>query len=192
MAIVLKVLGSILFLLCQPVAILLAALTLPGSVLVLVSAILFSAATGWHRPSLTVLVVLGVLTLAAELLDNLMALVGVKWYGGRTRTSIAAGFGAITGAVLAGVVLSPLVGLLGGPVGWVLAAVVVPLAGAIAGGFGVAYLVETHRGSQPDDARRAGIGAIVGRVLGAVSKVILTSAMAVMAVIGAFWPAASP
>lgn len=192
MLIVLRVLGSILFLLCQPLAVVLSALMLPGSVLVLISAILFSAATGWQRPSLTVLVILGVLALAAELFDNLMALVGVKWYGGSTKTSIAAGFGAITGALLAGAVLAPLMGLLGGALGWLLGAVVVPLAGAFAGGFGAAYVVETNRGAQPDDARRAGFGAVVGRVLGAVTKVTLTSAMTVIAVIAAFWPAGSP
>lgn len=189
MDLVLKILGHMLFLACQPTGVLLSALLMPGSILILFSAVVFSASTGWQRPSIVVLVILAVLAILAEFLDNVMALLGVKRYGGTTHTSLGAGLGAIGGAFLASVVFSPLVVLLGGPVGWIMAVVFVPLLGAFAGGFGVAYLLELRRGADTEDARRAGYGAILGRVLGAVSKVTITAAMSITTVVAAFWPA---
>jgi uncharacterized protein YqgC (DUF456 family) len=189
MLFLLKVLGYGFFVLCQPLAIVLSALGMPGSVLILLSALTFSAATGWHRPSWGVLIVLVVLAVLCETLDNLMSVLGVRRYGGSLQTSLASGCGAIAGAILAGAFVSPLLALPGGPIAWLLAVVLVPIAGAATGGFAVAYLLEIRRGASPNQARSAGFGAVVGKVLGALGRVILTSAMAVLAVVSAFFPA---
>ena len=188
--IVLKILGYVVFLVAQLTGVLLAALTLPGSLLVLVSAIVCSAATGWHRPSWGVLVLLAALALVTELVDNIMAMLGVQRFGGSRWTSVAAGVGALAGGILAGV-LAPAIGigaLIGGPLGWILTVAVLPLIGAFAGGFLVAYALELSRGANKTDATRAGVGAVLGRVLGAIVKVTLTTVMAIIATAAAFWP----
>lgn len=187
----LKIAAYVVFLLCQPVAVVMAAFMLPGSVLVVLTALLVSAATGWTRPSWQVLIALAVMAIIAELADNLASMLGVRQFGGSRSTSVAAGLGALAGAVVASMLAGTLGlgALLAGPMGWIFVAVGVPLLGAFAGGFAVAYFLELRRGAPTDAARRAGWGAIMGRVLGAVAKVSLTGAMSIVAVLAAFWPA---
>lgn len=184
------IIGKVVFVLIQPVAVVMAALTLPGSALVVVSALLYSWACGWQRPSWPVLVILVALAVIAETLDNVLSMFGVRRFGGSGRTAVAAGVGALGGAILAGLLFSwlGLASLLAGPAGWIITMVVPPLVGAVVGGFLVAYWFERRYGKTDDEALRAGWGAILGRVLGAVAKTVLTTAMAVIALVAAFWP----
>jgi uncharacterized protein YqgC (DUF456 family) len=52
----------------------------------------------------------------------------------------------------------------------------------------VAYWLERRHGKADGEAVRAGWGAVLGRVLGAIAKTTLTTAMAVIALAAAFWP----
>jgi hypothetical protein len=169
---VLKALGHVLFVLSQVGGVALAAVTLPGSVLVLLGAVVFSAANGWHRPGWQVLILLAVLATIAELLDNVLSMYGVKRYGGSGRSAVLGGLGALAGAIIGGIVIPIFI--------------VGSLIGAFAAGFAVAYWLEMKAGKEKGEAMRAGWGAIVGRVMGATAKVIITMVMAVVAVVGAY------
>ena len=187
---ILAIVGKVVFVALQPVAVAMAALTLPGSLLVVVSAFLYSFFSGWQRPAWPGLVALTVMALIAETADNVLSVFGVERYGGSRRTAVAAGVGALAGAIMAGVLFSWLgiAALLSGPAGWLVATALPPLLGAVGGGFVVAYWLERRHGKADGEAVRAGWGAVLGRVLGAIAKTTLTTAMAVIALAAAFWP----
>ncbi|MCX7597778.1 MAG: DUF456 family protein [Armatimonadetes bacterium] len=187
---VLVVLGKVVFVALQPLAVLMAALTLPGSLLVLASAFIYSWACDWQRPAWAVLVVLAVMAALAETADNVLSVLGVRKYGGSRQTAVAAGLGTLAGAALGSLVFGwlGLAGLVAGPLGWLAATVVPPLVGAVVGGFLVAYWLERRQGKGDPEALQAGWGAVLGRVMGATAKTAITTAMAVIALVGAFWP----
>lgn len=186
----LVILGKVLFVVLQPLAVVMAALTLPGSVLVVASAFLYSWASDWQRPTSPVLIVLAVMAALAETSDNILSMLGVRRYGGSRRTAVAAGLGTLLGALLSTLVFGwlGLAGLLAGPIGWLVATVLPPLVGAAVCGFLVAYWVERRQGKGDSEALQAGLGAVFGRVLGATAKTAITTAMCVVALVGAFWP----
>jgi uncharacterized protein YqgC (DUF456 family) len=171
MLLAVQVIGNLLFILCQPVAVFLSALTLPGSVLVFASAFFYSLATGWQRPSWPTLAFLGALTLIAELADNLLAMAGVRQHGGRAATSLVAGLGGLAG------------GVIGASLG-----IPAALLGALLGGFAAAYAAERLAGTDAARAYRAGWGAVFGRLVGAVAKVVLTAVMSILALAVVYWP----
>ena len=176
---VLIVLGYILFVLALIVGIVACLLGLPGTVLILLDGVIFSAFTGWERPGGWVLLVLAVLTLIAETMDNVLSAVAVRYGGGNARTGWVAMLGGIAGAIAAswiGPVVGA-VGLIGGPIGFVIAVVLLPLAGAIAGGFYAAYWYELRHGKTVEQAKQAGKGALIGRLLGAMGKALIAVIM---------------
>ena len=65
-------------------ALVLTLLGLPGTVVIVVAAFIYSAATGWSLVWWLLLVLLG-LSVFAELSDNIISAVGVKKYGGSTK-----------------------------------------------------------------------------------------------------------
>ena len=188
--VVLRVLGELIFLLLMPLAVVVSMLALPGSLLVLAASVVHSAVTGWQRPSWQVLVALAVLALAAEASDNVLAIWGARRYGASLRSSIIAGIGAGVGAIFAGLI-AQIVGipaLVAGPIAWLVVNAVLVVAGACVGAFAAAYWWEIRSGASPEEARRAGLGGAVGRVLAIIARVAITAAMAVIATIGAIAP----
>ena len=117
-------LGKGLFVLVLPVAVAGSLFGLPGSLLVLADATIYSACHGWQKPSWGVLLVLVGMTVVAELSDNLLSFLGVKAAGATTTTGLWTVAGGIAGVIVGGA-LSPLFGLLG-PIGWVFT-VLVPI-----------------------------------------------------------------
>ena len=168
----LKILGQAVFMLSLLAGVVMAAVTLPGSILVLASAIVFSACTHWQRPGWQVLIVLAVLATIAELLDNVLTIYGVRKYGGSRRSAVLGGVGALIGAIVGGMVIPiPIVG---------------SLVGALAGGFATAWWLEEKAGKERGEAVRAGWGSVMGRAMGATAKVILTIAMVVVTVVAVY------
>ena len=177
---VLVVLGYIVFVLVLVAGVLATLVGLPGSVLILADAVVFSAFTHWRTPNWKVLVVLALISLVAETSDNLVSAAGVKQGGGSGKTGVWAMLGGIGGA-LVGSWLSPLLGLLGvggGIAGFVFGALLPPLAMAMVGGYLAAYWYERRQGRSEADARKAGAGALVGRLLGGMAKGLLAAIMA--------------
>ncbi len=169
---VLNILGQAVFILSLLVGVVMSAVTLPGSLLVLASAIVFSACTHWQRPGWQVLIGLAVLATIAELLDSILTMYGVRKYGGSRRSAVLGGVGALVGAIVGGWVIPvPIVG---------------SLVGALAGGFATAWWLETRSGREHREAVRAGWGSVMGRAMGATAKVILTIAMVVVTVVAVY------
>ena len=79
--------------------------------------------------------------------------------------------------------------VLAGPLAWLVVNALVVLLGASAGAFAAAYWAELRRGADPHEARRAGWGGVVGRVLALAARVAITAAMAALATISVLFPA---
>jgi len=149
---------------------------LPGTTLIFIDALVYSAITHWERVPWPVLLVLGIMALAAETSDNVIAALGAKAGGGTNTTSVVVVIGTILGAVIAGIIISPLLsllGLAGGPVGFLVGVILPPLIGGVTGGFFSAYYYEKHTGKQDEDALRAGWGAFFGRIAAGLIKALI-------------------
>jgi len=146
---------------------------LPGTTLIFIDALVYSAITHWQRVPWPVLLVLAIMALAAETSDSLIAAMGAKAGGGTNKTSVVVVIGTILGAVIAGSIISPLLallGLAGGPGGFLLGVILPPLLGGVTGGFLSAYYYEKHTGKKDEDALRAGWGAFFGRMAAGLIK----------------------
>ncbi len=168
---VLAYIGIVVFVLVLIVGVLATLLGLPGTVLILVDAFIYSAIHGFAQPPWWLLVILLGISVVAETSDNILSMAGVKKFGGSTKTSLWALGGGVAGAIIGGL-LSPLFGLLG-PLGVILP----PIAGALIGGYFAGYYCERRQGKSPPDARQAGWGAVVGRLAGGLMKALLASIM---------------
>ncbi|MCD6360323.1 MAG: DUF456 family protein, partial [Armatimonadetes bacterium] len=67
-----------LFVLALPLAVAASLFGLPGSVLVIVDATIYSAAHGWQSPPWWVLIVLVAMAVLAEITESLLAVAGVR------------------------------------------------------------------------------------------------------------------
>ena len=165
-------LGAAVYVAALVLGVLGAFLGLPGNPWVLLCGFGYSALGGWKHPSLTVLLVLLPVVLLAELADVILSMLGVKRYGGSSKTMWYAALGSLAGALaliwLAG--LTGLIGLAFGPAGSVLGAIIPPLAGGLLGGYLAGYWYELRQGRDPEAARRAGWGALMGRLAGGLAK----------------------
>ena len=184
------VLGYIIFVLVLVAGVVAVALSLPGTVLILLDAIVFAACTHWQRPSWWVLLIVAVLALIAETSDNVLSMLGTRHGGGSTKSGWIAMLGGLTGALL-GSLISPLfgsIGLLGGVVGFIIGVVLVPLTLAVAGGFCAVYWYELRQGRTPQEARQSARGALFGRLLGVMSKTLLAVIMSAILLWAVFVP----
>ena len=176
---VLIYLGWGLFIITLFVGVLATLVGLPGTVLILLDAVVFSACHGFQRPPWWLLLILLFVSILAETSDNLLSAAGVKAGGGSTKTSLWALFGGVVGAIV-GASFSPvlsLVGVTGGLAGVVFGVLLPPLVFAAAGGFLASYLYELRTGKQPAEARKAGWAALAGRLAGVLLKAVLASVM---------------
>ncbi|MBC7289022.1 MAG: DUF456 domain-containing protein [Armatimonadetes bacterium] len=190
MIVILRILAELVFACVTLLGMLISIVGLPGSILILVASVLHSAATHWHRPSPAALIVLLLIAIAAETSDNILAAMGARRHGASMRGSLAAVAGALVGAVVVGVV-AQLVGvpaLVGGPLVWLIVNTVAVLLGASAGAFAATYAWELRRGRPPEEARKAAVGGLIGRMLAIVARATLTTAMGVVAMVAAFAP----
>jgi uncharacterized protein YqgC (DUF456 family) len=165
-------LGAAAYVVALVVGVLAAFLGLPGNPWVLLCGFGYSALNGWKHPSLTVLLVLLPVVLLAELADGILGMLGVRRYGGSSKTMWYAALGSLAGALalswLAG--LTGLIGLVFGPAGSVLGAIIPTVGGGLLGGYLGGYWYELRQGRDPETARRAGWGALVGRLAGGLAK----------------------
>ncbi len=182
------ILGKLLFVVALPVAVAATVLGLPGSVLVIAVATVYSAFHGWDSPPWYVLIILVVIAVLAELAESALALAGIKKTGGGTTTGIWTIVGGCVGVAVGGAI-APVVGAVGGlagPLGALVAAVLPPLLLGLAGGYLGGYWYERRRGREHEEAQRIGWGALVGRLSGSALKAILVAVMAVVALVTSF------
>ncbi|MGD8240400.1 MAG: DUF456 domain-containing protein [Armatimonadota bacterium] len=185
---VLVVIGKVVFVIVLLLGFLAVLVGLPGTILIFIASVVYSACTGFEAIPWWMLLILLALTVTAEVADNLLSGIGAKRYGTSTRGTWAAMAGGLLGAILGGSA-SPLlgtVGLMGGPVGGVTLALVGPIVGSFVGGFTGAMIYESRVGRESDDAVRAGWGAVVGRTLGILLKCAIAGIMLALVLLRVF------
>jgi len=184
----LTLLGNTVYVAVVVIAALAAFLGLPGPPLVLIAGTVFCIAHQGAHPPLLVLLILLPCALVIELLDYAASMTAVRRHGGSKRTMWWVAGGAVLGA-LALTTLAPvtaLTGLIGGPIGALVGAIVPPLAGGLLGGFLGGYWCELREGRTPEEARRAGWGALVGRLAGGLIRGSLTLVLAIVMLVFSF------
>ena len=165
---------SILILL-NAVWLVLVAFGLPGNWLIVVGTGLF-AWWQWDAGvfSIGTLVAIAVLALLAELVEFFAGMVGARRSGASWRSSIAAVFGAVLGAMAGTVMIS------------------IPLLGTVVGaslGSGLAvWTVELAQGQRADPSLRRGLSAGLGALAGITSKLAASVAIWLIVAVAAFWP----
>ena len=173
----LGILGTVLFVVVLFVGIFLTLIGLPGTVVILLDAVIYSAATGWKLPWWLLVILLGI-TVIAEVSDNVVSAAGVKRSGGSTKGMFAAVAGGLLGALIGAAILGALLPVIGGILG--------PILGGMAGGFAGGYWYELRQGRTAEEARKAGMGAMTGRVAGALCKTVSAVVMVVVVLMNAF------
>jgi uncharacterized protein len=125
---------------------------LPGTPVVLAAAIGHRLYFGEHSASTLVLIILGLLMVISLVLDYLAGVLGAKKMGATWRGVVGAILGTVVGLFfnLPGLILGPFLG---------------------------AALLEAWGGRKWKEAGRAGVGAVLGMLLGAVGKLACCFAM---------------
>ncbi|MFW6155834.1 MAG: DUF456 family protein [Armatimonadota bacterium] len=121
----------------------------------------------------------------AEAAENLLSFAGVKRGGASNTTGVWVMVGGFSGAIVGGI-LAPLlasIGALAGPVGWVILSIVPPIGLGMVGGFLGGYFFEVKRGREPEEAKKAGWAALMGRLAGSFAKAMLVAVMAAIVLI---------
>ncbi len=175
---VLAILGVVVFIAVLLLGAFMTLLGLPGTLVILIDAVIFSAVTGWERLPWGVLLVLTGITLVAEISDNLISAAGVKKYGGTTAGMIWAIIGGLVGAIGLGSTLGAIIPVVG--------PIVAPIAGGLLGGFFGGYWYEKSQGRTDEEAKKAGMGAVMGRIAGSLLKAVLAATMIVIILTNAF------
>lgn len=132
----------------------LAVLQLPGTWVILISAVGYDWYYGWERIGWQWLVGLGLLAVAAEVVDSLAAIVAARRAGASRRAALGA--------------------LVGGFAGMLLLSVPVPVIGTVIGGlvgcFVGALGAELTKRNDLAAGARVGLFATIGRVIGLAAK----------------------
>lgn len=178
-------LAKLVFVLILPAAIAGTLLGMPGGILVLADALVFSAFHGWATPPSWVLLILLIIAVLAETAENLLSFAGVKRTGASNATGVWVMVGGFAGAILGGAIAPLLasIGALAGPVGWVILSIIPPIGFAMLGGFLGGYFFELNRGKEPEEAKKAGWGALLGRLAGSFTKAMMVAVMAAIVLI---------
>lgn len=151
---------------------------LPGTFIIVLDVLIYAAVRHWEKPTWPIVVLLLALSIVAELADNIISAAGVKKLGGSSKGTFWALVGGLVGAFAIGSVLGPPLGLVG--------AVVAPILGGLVGGFAGGYWYERRQGRTEEEAKRAGMGAVLGRLAGVMGKTVLAAVMVVIALSTAF------
>lgn len=157
--------GLTVFVLVLFLGIFITVLGLPGTVLIVFDVVAYALVTGFARIGFTVILILVVMAVVAELLDFGLSVVGAVRFGSSRAGAWAALIGSLAGAVL----LTPFLMGLGTLIGFFL------------GGGMAVFATEMFRRRKLKPALRAGVGAMLGRTAGIAVKGVLSVVMAAIA-----------
>jgi uncharacterized protein len=143
---------------------------LPGTVIILIDALLYAAVTGFGRIGLKILLTLLILSILAELADFAVGMAGAVKFGASRKAFWASLIGGLIGVAL----MTPF--LLGLGV----------VAGAFFGGFTGIMIVELLRQKRLKPALRALPGAILGRAAGICVKGVFALVMVIITLTGVY------
>jgi len=160
-----SVLATILFLLVIFLGVASLVFGMPGTIVILIAAIVWGWASGFEEITGGMLFCLALLTVLGEVSDYFFGIVGARRFGSSRRGIVCSLIGGFLGA------------LTGAPLLFGLGAVL----GAFAGAFLGAVVVElfTYGFSQWRKAVRSGWGNFLGRVAGMMTKMAIAVGMAV-------------
>lgn len=137
----------------------------PGTVVIVLSAIVYACATGFQTIGFKVLLSLIVISALAESLEFWMGAAGAKKFDFTRRGLAAAAVGGVSGAFL----LTPFLMGLG------------TVMGALFGSYGGLFLVEIIRERNLKPSARAGPKALLGGVTGSLAKGVFALIMVIIA-----------
>jgi uncharacterized protein YqgC (DUF456 family) len=142
----------------------------PGTVLILIDALIYALVTGFDKIGFKVLSVLIILSVLAEAMDFGLSMAGAERFGATRRGAWASVIGGIAGAA----VLSPFFYGLG------------TFAGVFVGGFTGIFIVEMIRQREFKPALRASYGAIMGRVAAIIVKGLISLVMVIVILLSVY------
>ncbi|NOX96568.1 MAG: DUF456 domain-containing protein [Nitrospirae bacterium] len=155
-----ETLGSIIFTLFLIAGLASLFFSLPGTLFILIEAVIYGLLTGFAGITVKLLFLLAILYLAGELLEYILVIVGARKFGASRKAAGGAILGGTLGAIL---------GIFAGGIG------VIP--GTFLGIFLGAFLVEIVAGRNLSQSFKAGTGSLFGRVSAIVLKVIIALIM---------------
>jgi uncharacterized protein len=141
-----------------------AAIGLPGTFFLVIVAGVYGCATSFKAFSPYFLLVLLLLSLVAEVADNLIGAAWARRWGSSWRGIVGSLVGAIAGAAI-GSAIAPIIGT---------------IAGGLIGSFAGAFAFEYHRMRDHRGAARAGWGAFAGRIIGILLKLGISVVMSAL------------
>jgi uncharacterized protein YqgC (DUF456 family) len=157
--------GLTLFILLLFVGIFITVFGFPGTFVILTDVIIYSWITGFEQIGFTIIIILAVITLAAEAIDFYLGMKGAKKYT-PSRTAVVA---SIIGSIVGVIVMTPMLLGLGA------------LIGIFLGGFSGILIAELMEERKLKPAFRASYGALSGRIAGVMSKGLCAIVMTVIA-----------
>jgi len=136
----------------------------PGTIIILIDAVIYSLITGFEKIGWKIIIVLIIISLLAETFDFMLGSAGAKRFGSSKKGIVASVIGGIAGAMI----MTPFLLGLGA------------LIGAFLGGFTGIFLVELIEQKKLKPAVRAGYGALIGRIAGVFAKSFFALAMIII------------
>ncbi len=164
---IVSLLGFVLFNISLLVGLVLIPVGLPGSWLILLTSFLFAALTGFEDLTRNVLLLLGAMAVMGEAIEFLLGVFVAKKFGATKYGLWGAFFGGIVGGVF-GTALVPLAG---------------SVVGAMFGAFMGAFILECFQELRTEDRLRAGLGALIGRVIATTMKLGIGFVMVVVIIL---------
>lgn len=165
-----EILALILFFIVMAAGLILLVFGLPGTWVILIAAALFDWITGNPGIGWGLLGLLLLLATIGELVEFISGILGAKKYDASGQATVAAFIGGIVGAVIFA------------PIAFGLGAILGAFLGAFTGAFAIEYI----RDNEFRRAWRSGLGALIGRVLGFVTKFAIALGMIVLIVSALF------
>ncbi len=142
---------------------------LPGVAIIFGVIVIYTLQAGLQAGiTIELLVIFFFLTIVAETADNWLMMMGIKRYGGSTRSAWISLLGGLAGGLL----LGPLFALFSGIAG--------PILGAFLGAFSAVWLSEYWKHQDVRHALRASWGTLLGRLAGMILKLIIGLIMVVL------------
>jgi uncharacterized protein YqgC (DUF456 family) len=154
-------LSAALLMLLMGLSLLATLIGLPGTIVMLLLAFIYAAATGFGVLTWQTLLILAGVGLLAETADQLFQVWGARRHG----ASFKGILGSVAGGILGALLLNTLFPLLGGVIG------------AFVGAYAGALFVEKRVQGDWEGARRAAWGGFVGRAAGTMVKLLLGAVM---------------
>jgi uncharacterized protein YqgC (DUF456 family) len=156
-----EITGLVIFIILALLGIVLIFLGMAGTASIFIGSFIYAAVTKFQKISWKLLLFLLFLAVLSELIEQILSALGAKKFGASGKSSLSVLVGGLIGGILGGMVF-PIVG---------------SLIGVILGGCLAPIIVEYHHRKELKPSLRAGLGSLVGRMGGALLKLVIAGVM---------------